>query len=89
MWFGRPTDLRALDARREGEPRWFQSQTMLGGVCYVDLFAGDLNGARKDPILKELADLPASDAVVQGAEGQNDGGYAVSSYARSTHRLAR
>ena len=82
MWFGRPTDLRALDARREGEPRWFQSQTMLGGVCYVDLFAGDLNGVReKIPYFKELGLtylhlMP----LFKVPRGENDGGYAVSSY---------
>src|SRR3954453_518979 len=39
MWLERPAELKALDAEREAEPRWFQSQEMVGGVCYVDLFA--------------------------------------------------
>jgi hypothetical protein len=45
-WLARPGELKTLDAQREAEPLWFQSQEMLGGVCYVDLFAGDLAGIR-------------------------------------------
>src|SRR6266581_4033016 len=45
-WLARPTWLKQLDARREAAPTWFQSQLMVGGVCYVDLFAGTLHGLR-------------------------------------------
>jgi len=84
MWLARPAELKALDAEREANPLWFQSQEMLGGVCYVDLFAGDLAGVRaKIPYFRELGltylhlmPLFASPA------GDNDGGYAVSSYRR-------
>src|SRR5690349_6996468 len=43
-WLDRPPELQTLDARREQTPRWFQSQEMMGAVCYVDRFAGDLQG---------------------------------------------
>jgi amylosucrase/maltose alpha-D-glucosyltransferase/alpha-amylase len=43
MWLTRPAELKGLDAAREDEPLWFQSQHRVGGVCYVDLFAGNLN----------------------------------------------
>jgi glycosidase len=78
----RPADLRALDATREANLDWFQSQKMLGGVCYVDLFAGNLAGLRdKLPYLQELGLtylhlMP----LFKAPEGENDGGYAVSSY---------
>ncbi|MFM8321414.1 MAG: alpha-amylase family glycosyl hydrolase [Chloroflexota bacterium] len=81
-WFQRPEDLKALDAIREQDPHWFQSNKMLGGVLYVDLFAGDLQGVRqKIPYLKELGLtylhlMP----LFRAPEGENDGGYAVSSY---------
>jgi amylosucrase len=40
---------------READPTWFQSEQMLGGVCYVDLFAGDLAQLRtKIPYFQEL-----------------------------------
>jgi len=85
-WFQRPADLRQLDNDREGNPLWFQSNQMLGGVCYVDLFAGNLDGVRsKIPYFKELGItylhlMP----LFKAPEGENDGGYAVSSY-REVH----
>jgi amylosucrase len=81
-WIARPEDLKQLDAQREADPLWFQSNEMLGGVCYVDLFAGDLSGLReKIPYFKELGLtylhlMP----LFKVPEGENDGGYAVSSY---------
>jgi len=81
-WIERPEGLKALDAAREDDPHWFHSNQMLGGVCYVDLFAGDLSGLRnKIPYFKELGLtylhlMPLFRAPV----GENDGGYAVSSY---------
>lgn len=81
-WFERPPDLRKLDAVREGNPLWFQSNQMLGGVCYVDLFAENLEGLRlKIPYFKELGLtylhlMP----LFKVPDGGNDGGYAVSSY---------
>lgn len=85
-WFQRPADLRQLDDARENDPLWFQSNQMLGGVCYVDLFAGNLEGVRsKIPYFKELGItylhlMP----LFKAPEGENDGGYAVSSY-REVH----
>lgn len=81
-WLDRPADLQALDARREVEPAWYQSQEMVGGVCYVDLFAGDLAGLReKIPYFQELGLtylhlMP----LFRAPEGENDGGYAISDY---------
>lgn len=85
-WFNRPIDLRELDETREKNPLWFQSNQMLGGVCYVDLFANDLEGVKsKIPYFKELGLtylhlMP----LFKAPEGENDGGYAVSSY-REVH----
>lgn len=85
-WFDRPIDLRELDAFREKNPLWFQSNQMLGGVCYVDLFANNLEGVKsKIPYFKELGLtylhlMP----LFKKPEGGNDGGYAVSSY-REAH----
>lgn len=85
-WLARPSDLRELDRAREQNPVWFQSNQMLGGVCYVDLFAGDLESVRsKIPYFKELGLtylhlMP----LFKAPEGENDGGYAVSSY-RDVH----
>lgn len=85
-WFVRSADLRALDQARETNPLWFQSNQMLGGVCYVDLFAGNLEGVKsRTPYFKELGLtylhlMP----LFKVSDGENDGGYAVSSY-REVH----
>ncbi len=82
MWLARPPALRELDAAREADPLWFQSEEMLGGVCYVDLFAGNLEGIRaRIPYYKELGLtylhlMP----LFLAPQEDNDGGYAVSSY---------
>jgi amylosucrase/maltose alpha-D-glucosyltransferase/alpha-amylase len=46
MWLERPPELKALDALREVDPHWYQSNRMVGAMCYVDLFANDLEGLR-------------------------------------------
>ncbi len=81
-WMARPDELKALDHEREMDQGWFQSNQMLGGVCYVDLFAGDLSGIHaKISYFKELGLtylhlMP----LFKAPEGENDGGYAISSY---------
>ncbi len=82
----RSDSLKDLDKLREGHPLWFQDHKMLGGVCYVDLFAGNLSGIKdKIPYFKELGLtylhlMP----LFRSPEGENDGGYAISSY-REVH----
>ncbi len=78
----RPADLRALDDAREAQPRWFQSHKMLGGVCYIDLYANDIRGIQaRIPYFKELG-LTYLHLMppYKCPEVHNDGGYAVSSY---------
>lgn len=82
MFANRPLELRALDRKREDDPQWFQSEKMVGGVCYVDLFAGDLAKMHaKIPYFKELGLtylhlMP----LFKAPERNNDGGYAISDY---------
>lgn len=78
----RPEDLRLLDLRRVSEPDWFQQPRMIGYVCYVDRFAGNLAGVKDQiPYLKELGVtylhlMP----LLKPRPGANDGGYAVMDY---------
>ena len=82
LFVQRPLELRVLDTEREATPLWFQSETMIGGVCYVDLFAGDLSNLHtKIPYFQELGLtylhlMP----LFQSPEENSDGGYAVSNY---------
>ncbi|NET08922.1 MAG: amylosucrase, partial [Symploca sp. SIO2B6] len=82
MWVARPDDLKALDVMREADPNWYQANRMVGAMCYVDLFAGDFSGIRdRIPYLTEMGItflhlMP----VFKSPDGDNDGGYAVSSY---------
>lgn len=86
QWCERDPALKALDDAREHDPEWFQSQRMLGGVCYVDLYAGNFASiAAQIPYFRELGLtylhlMP----VFKCPEPHSDGGYAVSSY-RETH----
>ncbi len=81
-WTRRPADLLAVDDQRIARPDWFQSGAMLGGVCYVDRYAGDLEGVRsRIPYFKEIGLtylhlMP----LFLAPESNSDGGYAVSSY---------
>jgi amylosucrase/maltose alpha-D-glucosyltransferase/alpha-amylase len=82
MWIDRPGELKALDALREADPHWHQSHRMVGAMCYVDLFAGDLNGlCDKISYLSELGITSLHlMPLFKVPPGDNDGGYAVSSY---------
>ena len=44
-WIERPHELKSFDETRQADPLWYLSNQMLGGVCYVDLFAGNLKNA--------------------------------------------
>jgi amylosucrase len=82
LYSARPEELRVLDAQRMAQPDWFLSQRMLGYCAYVQNFGGDLNGvAARIPYLRELGVsylhlLP----FLRARAGENDGGFAVSSF---------
>lgn len=88
-WGERPADLRLLDEQRVKEPGWFMSQSMVGGVCYVDRFAGSISavadhlGYFRELGLTYLHLMP----LFRSPDGNNDGGYAVSSYRETDPRL--
>ncbi len=78
----RPQALKQLDRERSQEPDWFRKADRIGYTCYVDRFAGSLEGiGGRIPYLKELGVtylhlLP----VLEPRAGRNDGGYAVANY---------
>lgn len=78
----RDESLRRLDRSREADPGWFQSPSMVGYVCYVDRFAGSLQGLRTH--LDHLGELGVRYLhlmpVLKPRDGPSDGGYAVADY---------
>ena len=81
-WLTRPDDLKALDAQREATPDWFQSQEMMGGVLYVDLFSDKLARLHEHIVYFKKLGLTYLHLMPLFAvpHGENDGGYAVSDY---------
>ncbi|WP_041470950.1 alpha-amylase family glycosyl hydrolase [Chloroflexus aggregans] len=88
-WYERPDWLKQRDAVREADHEWFQSERMIGGVLYVDRFCGTLHRLREFiPYFNELGLtylhlMPLFEAPA----GNNDGGYAVSSYRRVNSQI--
>jgi amylosucrase len=79
-FLARPNNLRKLDTARP--QNWFQAETMVGGIVYVDLYAGNLRALRdRVPYFKELG-LTYLHLMPLFAcpEKESDGGYAVSSF---------
>jgi amylosucrase len=82
VWGERSDLLKAHDYKREKTPVWFQSQEIVGGALYVDLFSGTISRLKDHiPYFKELGIsylhiMP----VFETPESENDGGYAISSY---------
>ncbi len=88
-WRERTPTLRQLDAQREATPDWFQSEQMLGAVCYADLWAGGFKGLQAQiPYFKELG-LTYLHLMPPYLcpQPHNDGGYAVSSYRATAEHL--
>ena len=81
-WQSRSPELKELDRQHLADPAWFESNRMLGGVCYVDRYAGTLQGLRdRIPYFRELGLtylhlMP----LFLAPDDNSDGGYAVSSY---------
>jgi amylosucrase len=85
----RPVELRELDRRREITPDWYQRESAIGYVCYVDRFSGTIPGI--GPKLDYLEELGVTYLhlmpLLKPREGENDGGYAVADYRAVDPRL--
>ncbi|MBR5094205.1 MAG: alpha-amylase family protein, partial [Oscillospiraceae bacterium] len=81
-WEQRSEALRELDRRREEDPAWYKSRSLLGMQMYVKAFAGTLEGVRE-----KLGYIQAQGVnylhlmpLLESPEGRSDGGYAVSDF---------
>ena len=78
----RNSALKALDRKRESMPFWYSTNDLIGMMLYVDNFAGDLNGVRKnldyirDSGVNYLHLMP----LLKSPKDKSDGGYAVSDF---------
>ena len=81
-FLARPAPLKRLDIARDLAPDWFQRESMLGYVCYVERFGGTLAGVAEH--LDYLGELGTTYLhlmkVMRAREGENDGGYAIVDY---------
>ena len=85
----RPEDLKLLDLERDLTPDWFQRETMIGYVFYVERFAHTL-AAIEDHIdyLEELGVTYVHLMYcLRPREGENDGGYAIEDYRQVDPKL--
>ncbi len=89
QYLERPEPLKLLDLERDLSPDWFQRETMVGYVCYVERFAGTLQGVLER--LDYLSELGVTYVhlmyVLRPREGENDGGYAIADYVDVDPRL--
>ena len=78
----RSSSLHAYDRAHAADDMWYASHETVGGVLYVGLFAGDLIGLleRIDYIEGLGINVIHLMPLFRTAEGESDGGYAVSSY---------
>ncbi len=78
----RNESLRALDAKRESEGKWYRKRDMVGMMMYIDNFAGNIKGVQeKLPYLEQsnvnyIHLMPFLDSP----KGRSDGGYAVADF---------
>ncbi len=81
-WLVRPERLRLRDRNATRGANLYNNHEMVGASCYIDLFAGDIQGMiSKIPYLKSLGItylylLPP----FKVPQGGNDGGFAVTDY---------
>ena len=82
-------DKEAVAQAKDGKDFWYQNEKTVGMMLYVDLFAGNLRAlVEKIPYFEELGVnyvhlMPLFDCP----KGENDGGYAISSYRKVQPRL--
>lgn len=85
----RPEPLRREDRRRVNDPDWFQSERIVGGALYVDLFSGNLSRLADSIDYFQQLGLTYLHLMPLFAvrPGDNDGGYAISDYRAVDPRL--
>lgn len=81
-WNSRIDDLRQVDRKRIYDKDWFQSEKLVGGALYVDLFSENLGKLREHISYFKTMGITYLHLMPLFAvrPGNNDGGYAISNY---------
>jgi amylosucrase len=81
-WNQRGDDLRQVDQKRIYDKQWFQSESLVGGALYVDLFSENLGKLRQHISYFKTMGITYLHLMPLFAvrPGNNDGGYAISNY---------
>ena len=81
-WHNRADDLRQVDQKRIYDKDWFQSEGLVGGALYVDLFSENLGKLREHISYFKKMGITYLHLMPLFAvrPGNNDGGYAISNY---------
>ena len=76
--------LKALDRKREKEPFWYSTNSLVGMMMYVDNFADDLKGVKSkiDYIKESGVNYLHLMPLLKSPKDRSDGGYAVSDFRR-------
>lgn len=85
----RSPSLKGVDQQRSNDTAWYQSQGMVGGALYVDLFSENLVKLREHIDYFQQLGLTYLHLMPLFAvrPGDNDGGYAISNYRSVDPRL--
>lgn len=89
QYLRRDDDLQQLDFERERDHNWFLSQEWVGMALYPDGFAGNINGLKERlSYLQELGvNMVHVMPILKCPEGASDGGYAVSDFRDTDHKI--
>ena len=88
-WADRSDQLLKTDEKRVYEDTWFQTENMVGGALYVDLFSENLGKLRQSIDYFRSLGVTYLHLMPLFAvrPGNNDGGYAISNYRSVDPRL--
>lgn len=81
-YLARNQTMKALDKKREQDPRWFCRKDMLGMMLYIDNFAGTIQGLQEKLSYLESCNVNYIHLMpfLDSPEGRSDGGYAVADF---------
>ena len=83
--------LAKLDQEREQDPEWFRGNDMLGMMLYIDNFAENLKGVKKNLSYLSSCNVNCIHLMpfLESPKGRSDGGYAVADFRKVQPKLGK